>query len=80
MRQPTPSAEGGLEAARRAYQQAAAQVEQQQEALRRLRALLIELAEQDLRLHGRTLSLLQEMNRDIERFKRQMKRLNTART
>ncbi len=80
MREPTSSPDDGLEAARRAYRQAAAQVERQQEALRQLRSLLIELAQQDLRLHGRTLSLLQEMNRDMQRFKRQIKRLNTART
>jgi hypothetical protein len=55
-------------------------VRQQQEAIAALRGLLTEFAAENLRLHQQTRAIIDSLNRDVGRLKRQMKRLGTARS
>ncbi len=74
------SPESRLERVRRAYREAAAECRHQREALGALRGILLELAEDSLRLHRRTRAAIEQLCGDMERIKRQLERLSTART
>jgi hypothetical protein len=74
------SSESRLERVRAAYREAAAECRHQREALRALRDILLELAEESLRLHRRTRATIEQLSGDVERMKRRLERLNTART
>jgi len=68
-----------VDRAREAYERAAEQVVRQQEALAALREIVAAMAEDNVRLHQRSLSVIQALQRDVERHRQQLKRLSTAR-
>ncbi|MFW6189904.1 MAG: hypothetical protein ACOC7T_05675 [Planctomycetota bacterium] len=80
MRSNELAGDGGMEQVRQAYREALAENRKQREALAAIRELLAEMAAQNLALHRRTLATLEAMNRDVRRFKRQLKNLSSART
>jgi len=74
------ASDGTTERVRQAYREAVAESRRQREALAALRELLAEMAAQNLALQRRTLATLEALNRDVRRFKRQLKNLSSART
>jgi replicative DNA helicase len=79
VRDANPRIEDGLRRASEACRQAARQAQLEQQALAALNRLLGELAEENLRIHRRNAAILDGMREDLERIKRQLKRLSTAR-
>jgi len=69
----------GQESVREAFGRASEQCAQQEQALRELGRLLLSFAQQNFELHRRTLAVLEGIKRDVERFKRQLKQLSSAR-
>jgi len=67
-----------LERVRQAYRQSAEELRRQQEALAALHGVLMEISEEDLALHRRSLSVLETMRQDLQEVKRRLKRLGTA--
>lgn len=72
--------EAGLTQVQEYYQRTAEEVRREQEALRALHRLLIELSEQSLALHRRSTQVLDSINRDLRKVKAQLKRISVART
>ena len=71
---PPPDADGGWRTLTTAEE-----VRREQEALEALRRLLLELSEQSLRLHQRSATVLEALNRDLQQVKTQLKRMAVAR-
>jgi hypothetical protein len=69
-----------LDSVRAAYQRAAEQMLREREALASLRRALVAMSEDSVRLHQRSLALIEALNRDVERVKQQLRRMSTART
>ena len=51
-----------------------------EEALRTMHGLVLDLAEENLRLHRQAAHALNALNRDLERVKTQLRRVGVART
>jgi DNA repair exonuclease SbcCD ATPase subunit len=75
-----PSLDAELERVREACEESAERWRQEQRALESVRSLVAALAEQSLRLHQRNLAIVNSMKEDLDRVKRQLKRLATARS
>lgn len=75
-----PSTEDALRQVQDYYERTARQVERERQALRSLHGLLLDISRQSLQLHQRSASVLDAINRDLEKVKRQLKRISTART
>ncbi len=79
MRETGTSFDADLERVREAYQKAAEQLSREQHALGTLHKILVDFSEENLRFHEHSLEILEQMKRDVERLRRQMRRLSTAR-
>ncbi len=62
-----------------ALERAAEAHEAEVHELAMLRQVLLQTGEENLRLHRRTMKTIQSMRREMERFKRALKALGTAR-
>ncbi|MCK4374118.1 MAG: hypothetical protein KAX19_02280 [Candidatus Brocadiae bacterium] len=80
MREANAPSAGGLERVRDAYRETAEQAHREHEALASLHGLLSQFAEASLALHGRNLATIEAMRKDLDRMRRQLKRLTVART
>ena len=69
-----------LSQVREAYRAAAELVQRQQEALGELHRLVVGLAQDNLRLHRRSLSTLESLSAELQRMRRQIQRLTQARS
>ncbi len=80
MRDNGPDGRSEVQNVREAYRRAREQIQHQEEALEVLKRLLSDFAEENLRLHRRTGQVLRQMNKQMQEFRRRLKRLTTART
>jgi len=69
-----------LERVRDAYGQTAERLRAERRALDSLRGMVAALAEESMRLHQRNMASIESMKEDLERVRRQIKRLATARS
>jgi len=76
----TNATQSALAQVRDYYQRTADEVRREQEALDALHRLLLELADQSLRLHQQSAAVLAAINRDLDKVKTQLKRLAVARS
>ena len=76
----TNATQSALSQVRDYYQRTADEVRREQEALDALHRLLLELADQSLRLHQQSADVLAAINRDLDKVKTQLKRMTVART
>ena len=70
----TNTTQSALSQVRDYYQRTAAEVRREQEALDALHRLLLELADQSLRLHQQSAAVLAAINRDLDKVKTQLRR------
>jgi len=80
MTETSPSLGAGLERTRQAYEETARQLRDEQRALELLRSMVAALADESARLHQRNMASIESMKEDLERVKRRLKRLATARS
>lgn len=76
----TNATQSALAQVRDYYQRTADEVRREQEALDALHRLLLELADQSLRLHQQSAAVLAAINRDLDKVKTQLKRMTIARS
>jgi molybdopterin converting factor small subunit len=76
----TNATESALAQVRDYYQRTAEEVRREQDALDALHRLLVELAEQSLRLHQQSAAVLAAINQDLDKVKAQLKRMSVARS
>jgi hypothetical protein len=76
----TNDTQSALSQVRDYYQRTADEVRREQQALDALHRLLIELADQSLRLHEQSAAVLAAINRDLDKVKGQLKRMSVARS
>jgi len=75
----TTSNEAALGQVREVGRATAEELRRAQEALETMHRLLLELSEQNLRLHRQNAAALAAMNHDLERIKAQLRRIAVAR-
>jgi len=80
MRDPSPFADPGLESARTEYERAADELRRQHQVLASLQSTLSAATEENLRLHRRTRALVEALAADVDRMRRQLRRLSMARS
>ncbi len=80
MSETSASLGAGLERAREAYEETAEQLRDERRALELLRSMVAALADESVRLHQRNMASIESMKEDLERVKRRLKRLATARS
>jgi hypothetical protein len=80
MQQMETISEAPIEDVRAAYRRAAQQALRERDALASLRRALVAMSEDSMRLHQRSLALIEALSRDVERVRQQIKRMSTART
>jgi hypothetical protein len=74
------SIDSNLAQVRDYYERTAEEVRREQEALRALHRLLLDLSRQSLQLHQRSTAVLNAINRDLRKVQAQIKRMSVART